>query len=873
MMKLLVTLAIPFLALASAQAQHKQKMDLTLQHFLTQDHVAGEEVSLFIHGDAERVGSAVRAHGGRVTMSLPQVVNARVPVSAVNALAQEEAVGYFEFNAAKGTLLNDSMRVKARVNEVHQGLAPLPQGYDGTGVVFGIIDTGLDVYHPDFRDENDVTRVVRYWDQRFTANPGSPAPYGYGIEWTREELEAGGPNFPSDTILGHGTPVAGTAVSNGRANGRHKGVAPEAEIIVVASNMGTSNWAATVADGVKYILDEADALGKPAVINISMGTYSGSHDGKDAAALFIDDLLHQQPGRALAAAAGNSHGTYPYHLRTDVDQDTSFTWFTTNQNGSTYNIFNFPNVFFEVWADAEDFENVSFAMGADRPVPSLNYRGRGSFHTVADAMGEVIEDPIVSASGNTLGTVQYYAQERGDQILLQVLIASPDTADCLWRFMSTGSGAFDVWTLTTYTRTSNVIGPVLAQPLGLPFPTAAAYPAMANYVQPDYLQHIVDSWACIPDVLTVANYCNEVSYVDYFGVARSVPGLEQDIAPKSSTGPTRDLRMKPDIAATGDLTFSAGPLASIQWIIDNQVGWKVDPGGKHIRDGGTSQAAPVVAGAAALYLQKCPDATITEVAEAVRRSARRDAFTGTVPNHRWGMGKLDVFNALLNKSALSADVTSFCEGDSVRVDAPQGFQNVQWSNGAVGSSIAVEEGGELSAVMTSASGCLAYSDTISLEMLEPPSTPIIDANGPVLTSTVGTAYQWYAGGDPIPDATDQEWTAYWPGSYQVVVFGENGCSALSDAVEVITVGFQDEHASNLMIWPSPAREELRVQLPDQATRIDLRIVAGDGKVVRALGSNTTGMITISLAGVAPGVYTLQGGSAGEVWSRRFVKVP
>ena len=53
MMKLLVTLAIPFLALASAQAQHKQKMDLTLQHFLTQDHVAGEEVSLFIHGDAD----------------------------------------------------------------------------------------------------------------------------------------------------------------------------------------------------------------------------------------------------------------------------------------------------------------------------------------------------------------------------------------------------------------------------------------------------------------------------------------------------------------------------------------------------------------------------------------------------------------------------------------------------------------------------------------------------------------------------------------------------------------------------------------------------------------------------------------------------
>ena len=108
--------------------------------------------------------------------------------------------------------------------------------------------------------------------------------------------------------------------------------------------------------------------------------------------------------------------------------------------------------------------------------------------------------------------------------------------------------------------------------------------------------------------------------------------------------------MKPDIAATGDITFTAAPLDAIQAIIDTQNGWKVDPGGMHIRNGGTSMASPVVAGAAALYLQRCPTATAQEIIDAVHRNARMDAFTGAVPNNYWGMGKLDAFNMLLNNA-------------------------------------------------------------------------------------------------------------------------------------------------------------------------------------------------------------------------------
>lgn len=873
-MKRYLIVVLMLTGITTGFAQYKEKMDLQLQHFLKHGSEGVGEVSLFIHGDAAAVSEAVRSHGGRVTNQRAQLVSARVPVTSIRALADEPAVHHFEFSLSTGTLMNDSMRVKARVNQVHAGVSPLPQGYDGTGVVFGIIDTGFDITHPDFRDENDQTRVYRYWDQLPAGSASSPAPYGYGREYTQEELNAGGPDLPVDP-QGHGTAVAGTACGNGLGNGKHMGVAPKTDIIVVASPLGQANWAATVADGVKYIFEQAEALGKPAVVNISMGSYTGSHDGKDAAALFIQDLLQEQNGRALTAAAGNSHGTFPYHVHTEVDADTSFTWFQTNTFPPSFNIFNYPNLFFEVWADAVDMENVRFAIGADRTTPALNFRGHTPFRTVNEVIGQVVTDPLVSVSGNTLGTVQYYAQERGEQVLLQVFIASPDTADCLWRFMSTGSGAFDLWTLTTYTRTSNVLGPLLAAAWTppIPFPTPAEYPAMAHYVEPDFLQHIVDSWACLPDAITVANYCNEVSYTDYFGVFRTVPGTEEDIAPASSNGPTRDGRLKPDVAATGDIVFTPAPLEAIQWIIDNQVGFKVDPGGLHIRDGGTSQAAPVVAGAAALYLQKCPDASAAEIASAIQKSARSDSFTGAVPNPRWGMGKVDVFNAMINRTRLEAETTSICAGDGVEVEYIGGHGELEWSNGASGNPIQVSVPGALSATSVTPSGCIAYTDTLSFTVLPAPAQPTISANASVLTSSTALGYQWLENGQPIPEATAQEWTAYWPGSYQVQITDANGCTSISEPVQVLTVGLADVAADGLLVWPSPVRDRMLIRLPATATSaIDLEIRTSDGKLVlQERRPATTSTMELSVVDLAAGTYLLSIASTEGRWNHRFVK--
>ena len=281
--------------------------------------------------------------------------------SELKELANLDEVRYFEPKGSEVTLLNDSMVSNNNVIPLHKGQSPFKTAYRGKGVLIGFIDTGIDFSHPDFQDSIGKTRIYKIWDQAGgSAIPSRIPMWGYGQVWDSIDINLG--NCPhDDVVLSHGTNVAGIAAGNGLALNQYEGVAPESDIIFVASDFSSSNWLQSVADAVEFIFLEAALVNKPCVINISAGEYLGSHDGTDLAAVRIDSMIKAKNGRAVVAAAGNS-GNLMYHLGYQVNADTSFTWFQYNPSS----FLGYGAVYYQLWADTADFNGVQFAVGAHK---------------------------------------------------------------------------------------------------------------------------------------------------------------------------------------------------------------------------------------------------------------------------------------------------------------------------------------------------------------------------------------------------------------------------------------------------------------------------------------------------------------------------
>lgn len=199
--------------------------------------------------------------------------------------------------------------------------AGLPAGsgtIDGRGVIVGIVDYGGDFAHHNFLKADGTTRLLFLWDQNGGPAVTSPAPYGYGREFNAvaidNALSQPDPYAALDYALEleeHGTHVMDIAAGNGGATGA-PGMAPGADLIFVqlatlgdTSGEGNFGNSRRLLEAVDYIFRKAAELGRPAVINLSLGTHGGPHDGTTLVEKGFDALL-SEPGRAIVISAGNS---------------------------------------------------------------------------------------------------------------------------------------------------------------------------------------------------------------------------------------------------------------------------------------------------------------------------------------------------------------------------------------------------------------------------------------------------------------------------------------------------------------------------------------------------------------------------------------
>lgn len=262
--------------------------------------------------------AALEAVGLKIRSISGDVVTGVIAIDKVEKLSAVEHVRRLESTREMRSELDLSvLEVKADV--VHTG----PPGRRGTGVIVGVVDSGIDFTHENFRKSDGTSRILLLWDQGLTPQGTelSPKPFGYGVEYSKAAIDAALKTADPfhklrhhDIPPMHGTHVAGIAAGDGSAPGMGKpafsfvGVAPEADLIVVANRSGASvgiGTSSNTLDAVNYIFQRADTMSRPAVVNMSLGDNLGPHDGTSLLERGLDNLLGP-PGRAFVKSAGNA---------------------------------------------------------------------------------------------------------------------------------------------------------------------------------------------------------------------------------------------------------------------------------------------------------------------------------------------------------------------------------------------------------------------------------------------------------------------------------------------------------------------------------------------------------------------------------------
>ncbi len=134
--------------------------------------------------------------------------------------------------------------------------------------------------------------------------------------------------------------------------------------------------------------------------------------------------------------------------------------------------------------------------------------------------------------------------------------------------------------------------------------------------------------------------------------------------------------------------------------------------------------------------------------------------------------------------------TTFCQGGSVMLTAPNGYNSYVWSNGATTKNITVSSAGFYAVTVTNANGCSGNSNSISVYVNALP-VPNVTANGPLsfcqggkvkLTANNGySSYLWSNG------ANTKSITVTTAGNYTVTATdGATGCTGTS-ALKIVTV--------------------------------------------------------------------------------------
>lgn len=585
-------------------------------------------VRVTVQADAS-VTDSLAAEGYAVQHLAANFYIVTMPVDEIEALSASDSVEALSF----GNIAEPSMnlaRVAGAVNTCVTDIR-LPHPFKGSGVIVGAFDTGFDPRHINFMNaDGTATRLIYY--ANYNTGTGTPRVLTgqetiNGSTDNREESHAthvvgiaagayNGAGFTySGNTKGYYSGAAGGSAGTDLGSIPYYGVAPEADIAVCAGSLSTGN----ILSGIGAMIDYAKSQGKPIVINLSLGSNYGPHDGTETEIQALNALAE----KAIICISSGNEGDKHIYAGKDI----------TDAAGGSFSVMltgNFSGV-----VDCWSSETLSFSVAVQ---------------IVNKTTGEVVAESAPSSNGSmtvngstegfsnyTTGSVSLTSSLDGRNLRYNVRVSG----SLAMKNTYSSTHAFVLKIKTTSAAKIDVYGNANCGFSGFPY---------EGYVEPDD-NGSINGMACGKNTVCVGSFntrqwwftTNGTGY--FFSGSSSTDGT---ISSFSSYGTLADGRNLPDFCAPGSAIISSysSEYVSAQGndVLSSLTGYT----GKGVDTyywgvmQGTSMACPYATGTVALWLESNPDLTAAQIREIVKATATKPS----VPSVAWGDGKINAFKGL-----------------------------------------------------------------------------------------------------------------------------------------------------------------------------------------------------------------------------------
>ena len=562
------------------------------------------------------------------------VVN--LPIDEIRSFSELDAVKTLTCGEVFEPCLDQALK-STKMDIVHGGGEGLPQAFDGTGVIAGLFDTGIDPNHAMFRGPDGTSyRVKRFFNM---AN---------GVTYTDETMSKATTDMSTES---HGTHVAGIMAGLGGQNGQYggikkvfgketatkvtgnipfTGVASGADIAMGGGSLTIAN----ITSGCKKIVDYAKSVGKPAVINLSLGHVVGPHDGSSNLCQVLDELGKDA---IIFVSSGNDGETDCSLTKTFTASDNSIKTFIA-PNKSAYDA---TSAF---WA--YDNKPLSFQI-------ALYSKKGGNITKTLDVNNSMIlagtnyTNPAYSHDvdfNNAFSSSSYIIVEKGvDSVNKRAYI----TLSISWtRNLSTNSSN-DIVPLFIVkgAEGQKVLGTVTSE-LGF------SNLDLAGFDNGNAKESINDN-ATGKNIIAVGAYSTRSTFITLSGKVYGFnnPDMLGDVASFSSYGTSFDGRNLPNICGPGYPVISAYSryYYTSQNLTEDDIEAKATVNDRDNHWGqmsGTSMSSPFVAGVGVVMLQANPNLTVSEVRNIMMETATKDEYTANGDPIQWGAGKINALEAV-----------------------------------------------------------------------------------------------------------------------------------------------------------------------------------------------------------------------------------